>query len=365
MRELALLALALAVGYVAGPSVFFSMCAAVILWTFAKGEAEHTLAIALPAIFRAALFAGAFHFETPSQIVDLAIGNADPVGLILKQDLWWARYLVTYPVIAAVDHWGMRFSDAFALYSTAVLPLTVMVLLKTLRAWRQLDERSHLIAGLAFLVLVAGVATQMNGRLIPAHLGIGIIMLAQSRVAATRHLGLKEGLLLAFGVVLSHMTSGTGLVAYMVLSATAVLFAGAGIGRARVLAVLWLITAAYGPLLYLDLTKNVDYFGGGPQAAVTMLQHGPGRYLLLDARIAIAAIAAALLAVALLWRLRAAVARIPRPLWPAVVALPVTSLGGLYGYSTLTMGIPPAVLLAVAVAVAFALRRPDSETDDN
>lgn len=346
------LALAVLVGFLIGPSIFFSVCAGAFLWVVASDRAERTLAIALPVAFRVALALGAFHFEPPIQIFDLAVRNVPPVGLIQQQDLWWPRYLVAYPAIAAMDQWGMRFADAFALYTTALLPLTASALLAAVRTWRRLSERSALAVGLALAVAVALLATQMNGRLVPAHMGMAAVLLAQARIVVRRHLGLPEGLLLGAAIMLGHMTSGTGLVAYAVLVAGSILIVLLRIEPERILAVLWVLSVVFGPVLFRDLLKNVDFYGGGAGAILTMLDHGPGTFFRRDLRLAAVALAVAASVVVVLWRLRHRILAAPRALWPALLALPVTSIGGLYGYSALTMAIPAAMILAAAGGLA-------------
>ena len=346
----------LLLAYAIGPSVFLSACVGVLLWSIATGPAEHVLALALPIAFRLALAAGAFHFETPTQIVDLAERDIEPLSLFLAQDLWWPRYFVVYPSILVMDRWGMRFADAFALYCAAILPMSAMVLLAVVRVWRRLDELTALAVGLGFAVLVAAIASQMNGRLIPAHIGMGIILLAQARIISNAHVGAREGLLLCVGMVLSHMTSGTGLVAFAVVVAGSVLTVWLGIDRALTLGLLWVLTALFGPLLFSDLVKNLDYYGGGIGAVVTMLDHGPGVLLRREPWTAPLALGAGAVVLLGLWRIRARLLAIPRALWPSALAIPVTSIGGLYGFSTLSMALPAVLVLLMSAVLGWTAR---------
>jgi hypothetical protein len=350
-------AIVLVAAYLVGPQVLLTACAGVLLWVLATSPAERALALVLPIAFRLAFALGAFAFEPPVQIVDLGHRGVNPFTLFLDQDLWWARYLVAYPSIAVMDQWGMRFADAFALYCTALLPITATVLLASVRTSRRLDERAAFLVGLGFAVVVAAIATQMNGRLIPAHIGMGVIVLAQARIVAARAVGMREGVMLVVGLVLSHMTSGTGLVAYAVVIACGALIMAIGIDRLRMAALLWFLSAMFAPLLYRDLLKNLDFYGGGPAAIVTMLDHGPGTFLRRMPIVIPLALAAVGVVLAVLWRLRRRLLAIPRPLWPAVVAIPVTSVGGLYGYSTLSMGLPVLLLLAMTAVLSWSDRR--------
>jgi hypothetical protein len=327
-----------------------------LLWATASSRAERALAIVLPVAFRLALAVGAFHFELPVQIVDLATRGTDPLMLFLQQDLWWARYLVAYPSIVAMDHWGMRFVDAFALYSAALLAVTAMVLLASVRTWRRLTEPEAFVVGLALAALVGAIATQMNGRLIPAHIGMGAIVLAQARIFAQRALRLREGVLLGSGLVLSQMTSGTGLVAYADLLAWSAVAVVMRIDRAQVLAIVWVLSAFFAPLLLRDLLKNVDFYGGGVTAIIAMLDHGAGIVLRRQPSIAFIALAAAVLGIAVAWRSRGRLLRLSRALWPPVLAIPVTAVGGLYGYSTLSMALPSLLILLVCAAIGWSSR---------
>lgn len=361
MRATHLVAFAIVIvlAYLAGPSVFLSTCAAVLLWIAATSPAERALALVLPVAFRLALALGAFQFEPPVQIIEVALRDeSDPLSLIVQGDVWWARYLVAYPSILATDHWGMRFADAFALYCAAILPISAMALLAAIRVWRRLDETRAFAVGVGFSVLVAAIASQMNGRLIPAHLGMTLIVLALAHIVVARRIALREGLLIVLGMVLSHMTSGTGLVAYAVLVAGTGLVVGLRIDRARMAATLWLVSVLFAPLLFGDLIKNLDYYGGGVGAVLTMLDHGPGILLRRQPWTVPLAVLAAAGLVAGVWRGRARLRVIPRALLPAALAVPVTAVGGLYGFSTLSMALPALLILLMAAAITWSGREP-------
>jgi len=159
-------ALGLVLAYLAGPSLLPSAVIAVLLWAFATSPATRALSLVLPFAFRILLAVGAFQFEPPVQILDLMARGVDPIRLVAQQDIWWARYLVAYPAILMTDHWGMRFSEAFALYSAALLPVTAVVLLASVRVWRRLEELEEFLVGvgIALVVVASAGATGLSHR---------------------------------------------------------------------------------------------------------------------------------------------------------------------------------------------------------
>jgi hypothetical protein len=87
-----------------------------------------------------------------------------------------------------------------------------------------------------------------------------------------------------------------------------------------------------------------------------MLDHGPGVLLRGEPWTVPLALGAAAVVLFGLWRMRARVLAIPRALWPSALAVPVTSIGGLYGFSTLSMALPALLVLLMSAVLGWTGR---------
>jgi hypothetical protein len=344
-----------------GPDVLFAAIAAGILTLFARTRSELAGALVLPALARLALAGGLFHFNPPSQIVDLVTRGVDPMALLLQNDIWWPRYLLTYPAVIAMDVWGLRFGQSFALYTAAVLSVEVAVLYRIVESAR-LPDRQPMSMRLRALILVMlvvlcfGLASRMNGRLLVAYVGLAIILAAQSEAAGRGRFTPASWAMIAVGLVMGQMSTGVGAVAaaQAVIGSLVAGWRSPEERRAVGLAVL-LLVAVSGPFLYRSELKNVLFFGGGATAIIGLLEHGAGGYVLdrPPLLVAIALVAIVLGVAAITAVTRGWPSRIPLGLRPVGVALPIALAGGLFGFSTLTMVIPPVFALA-AFGVAAA-----------
>ena len=100
---------------------------------------------------------------------------------------------------------------------------------------------------------------------------------------------------------------------------------------------------AFSISLTVGAVQNLEYFGGGTSGLVAMLDHGLGRFFLRFgplgvASVGIIAFCAAALSLGAAWRLPIRSALL-------VLALLPVALGGLFGISTLVVGIVPLVLV--------------------
>lgn len=345
-----------------GPDALFTAASIAILLLVSRDRLEQATAVFLPIAARAMLALGLFRFESPDQVVDLAARAVSPIVLVMQNDIWWPRYLLTYPAVWGMDLWGMRFDQTFALYSAAILPITVFTLYRAARDMISIEpdhrSRSDLVMIGILAVLVFGLGTKMNGRLIFAHLGMAVLLTTQTVAVGRRRLTRSTWALTALGLVMGQMSSGTGAVAAgQALVGTLVVGWRAGNLRGS-LPGLALMFAIAGPFLYRSEIKNVIYFGGGFDAIPGLLHHGAAGYLLdRPPLLALAVTIAVALVGATIVQLRGGRLRGVRPEWsPALVSLPLAAAGGMFGFSTLTMVLPGIFLLVTAAGVTVVDR---------
>jgi hypothetical protein len=345
----ALLALLLAV--LVGPDATFVAVSVLAMLLLARSDVERAAAIALPVVARLTLAVGFFHFAPPDQVIDLAARDVSVFALVLQNDIWWPRYLFTYPAVAAMDVWGLRFDYSFGLYCAAILPFEVLVLYRAGEAALKGLRTGHISrVPLIFMLatLIFGLGSLMNGRLIPAQIGLATLLCAQTTVATRRRFGADTWGLTALGLTMSQMSSGTGIVAYA--QVVCGLLVVAVVTRRAVWSViggLALLSGIAGPFLLRSLEKNITFFGGGLDAIPGLLHHGVGGFLI--DRPALLFVAVVALVVALVW-FRVVLwprlfRRLPAIYLPAIIAILLALGGGLFGYSTLTMIFPPVFLL--------------------
>lgn len=261
-----------------------------VLWALARDREERALALVLVIGARAALALGALEFVPPSQVVEMLETTGGDLGRLMQHErwgVWWPRWIFTWPAVAMPP-----LERSFALWSAAVLPVEAFLAYRaaTLAA---AGVRARFALGLVIGAAVMAVAALMNGRLIVAHTGMALILVAQSAALRDRAFAPWTWPALVLGTLMGHMTTGAGLVAYSqaVGGALAVGALGARTTRAAALFSAAL-TIALGPLLFGDVWKNLTFFEFD---AIALLRHGPGDALL---RYPILALGALLLGVA-------------------------------------------------------------------
>ena len=289
--------------------------------------------------------------------------KAAPIDLLLRMDLWGPRYVIAYPAVLIAERWDVSLDEAFGYFMAALLAVQAFVLTKTVEKavadQRSLGRSKVGIAAL-FVIWVFGLGQFMNGRLVPAHLGMALVLYAQVVCCLRGRVGAVGWLLQAAGLLLSMMTSGTMMVAFFQIALMPVIMMGAGIRARRwlplILSTLLILLAAW-PLVRDGIDKNLTFWGGSGQPLITMLEHGWGEFfqgqpLLVFVVGTVGAVYA--FATSRVWRRQ-------RVLRPLLLNLPLATLCGLYGYSTLSMGLPAlAILPTTAVIGVLALRRPAS-----
>lgn len=353
---------------------------------------------------------GAFVFTFPPQVRPYAASGVNPLERLIPADLgessyerqlpvdvWGPRYAAVYPAVALSQLWsaptimplldvprlarlealegpsGTPLDEAFTMYGALLLGVEAFALTQV---WGTVVGRSaaasspRLAAGALLWLIVNGIATQMNGRLVPAHLGMALLLWGQVRWIRQRKLGLAEWCLITLGFLLTGMTSGTIMVGLgqIVLGS---LFVARSASPSRVPT--WLALALpivpMMPFINEGLFKNVQFFEGEEGAAGSvlegLLQHGLGAWLWSDPPITVLLVFAALLIGAVYWRWALGSYRARPHMLPLLISPPIAVAGGLFGYSTLTMMLPSAELLTALtlsgrwlVWLSPSLRRP-------
>lgn len=314
------------------------------------------LSLLLIALFLAAILVGLKRFEVWDQIT--ALENAETSDLLLSPGgihPHALRFMLMMPVVLAARWLSIDQDFLFSLVCWAAITGTAAMSSKILGALRTgLPTPWHRHFAPPYLFLTA-IALAMHGRIILSFTGLTLLVLSQVQwqgelLTSHRKLGIR----IFWGFLLTSVSSGTLMVAALFTIAFILWMPLSTLPRIRrrnfpLMGLGLLLIAGASPLLFIGVKKNLQFFGGGSNGLVHMLNHGPGKLLLalgresllLASGIAITGLGIGLIALAAatyLYRHQARVA----PVW---VALGCSMSVGVFGFSTLLSGLPALFIL--------------------
>ena len=293
----------------------------------------------------------------------LLLERANPLAAALDLHPHTLRLMVMEPALV-MGRYGWDPHAAFTVIGFGCIIATAMLL--AMAADRCLiPSADHPSDGGATLrtAAVLGLsipALAMNGRLLPAYLGLALVIALHLRWARPRHaVDRHRGWLVtgqALGILLSCVSSGTmGVVAgavalFWIGQAVAGWRSWSGLARSTVISGLVLLTV----LVLAFAGKALRFFGGDPWQ---VLSHGPGA-VILGVRDHLSASAGSLVGTALAtvlllvvlgmtgwWAMRGR----SSPHQPLAIRIPLALAValGLCGWATLTMALPVVLMLAL------------------
>lgn len=292
------------------------------------------------AVLMLSVYFGVLQFELWGQVTSLkgtAVFDIDPTAA------HFLRYLVVYPIFWVADLSGLAYDLVFS-YVAVVLVFATSALIGFVASL--IARRRDLYHRLAFLGLVCMciVSMFMNGRILFAMLGYAYICANFIRWEYGES-GLMGTLVRNLaGHYLTTVSSGTFLVGVLfVLGWLAI-----KVNRDKPVAVYVLFAgflSAASPLIWLYLMKNINFYGGGVGGLFNMLNHGAGFVLHKFGTFVAVEVVVVVIAVAsvFVWFFGRLVGGI-RLLYVGIAA---ACFGGLFGFSTLMVGLPLVIALVV------------------
>lgn len=279
-------------------------------------------------------------WESEPQLEDLLM---NPHGL---------RLMLVFPIFALNDKTGIPCNWIFSQVVAGVVIFMSILVERTIHMLQ--GGRKGLVTANIVTTFFVTTSLLMNGRIAFALLGMAIF-LHTATAWEWSTLGLGNAVFRFISALfLASVSSGTFLVAIMALYSWLFYRLFRKVGKFRIMVsdvklavpfiiLLFLLT----PLLVVLVGKNVDFFGGGLSGVFGMLSHGTGKILYDADGLSIAFISIILLLVGFsLLVVMSVYRKIRLPVFTIVIG----ACGGLFGYSTLMMVVPPFVVLA-ALAV--------------
>lgn len=274
------------------------------------------------------------------------------------------RYYLVRPFFELSRATGI---DADRFYSPVAAVLIVLTAYFVRAASRRATGRPvPAFAALCITLALLSISLAMNGRINFSFCGYAMIV-AVAADGRSLFSSLRRGLVAAMGLVMCSVSSGTFIVmaGFIALNELRILlpqlleFLVRRISlRVAPFFVAALLILLFSPITIVFFSKNVRYYGEGLSAVWAMLDHGAGA-LVKSADPALLVVGGVLAMSAglvyLVLVLLRPDARIP------LIAAGAASLGGLFGYSTLTLSIPSALATFLVLLLPARHRRSPRE----
>ena len=316
--------------------------------------------------FAALTAAGIKSFSIWEQVLDIHAQGWTLAGLYEVRHPHFLRYVVASPVFWISDATGLSNDLVFDAVCLALLPALILMLRSIMTIPQSGGPSETRIAATALIMF--SVAYYMNGRGLFGLFGYAMVLLALKRLFVSRKWSIASFLLCLLGTLLCSVSSGVFTVAlvFMALGTLTAIFGPFAIpapSRILIAVSALVIFGLFQEFLFIGIAKNLDFYGGGPDAAWDMLQHGPAQYItLINPELLLLTIPMVsmiiYISVLLLRKLQAADAI-------AVLGLVTAVGGGMYGLSTLSVALVPLLVIryqAIARVVADAVQAPPLNT---
>lgn len=292
-------------------------------------------------------WSGAFGYTIWGQIIDIA--GSDPLWLLQQGHTHALRLMVVLPALYAAQNTPYSADAIFGLYvGLAIVAAGYLAARAACLAATGSLASIRFFSSPVLLGLIL-VATQMNGRIAFAFFGFSLIVGAQVAFEMGRFRSiwwlLAQSLL---GLFFMSVSTGAFLVGVATIFRLAVLpypinWPYASKSRFLILAVSLGVLIGLYRLIRDAVFKNIEFYGGGWGGALRMLQHGLGRFLPTDPPFLLLLAAAALaIGIPILGWLGHKLRR-HDPRGPIYMGLLFAACGGIFGLSTLMVGIPLAL----------------------
>lgn len=215
------------------------------------------------------MFSSVHDFHLWSQVTFLQ-GSTPDFSRIYTQ-AHFLRYLLVYPIFVAGDTFSLDTNEIFNALCFVMLFYISKNCVKTSQYYLKYNV---LVSALFFTFIFVTVSAFMNGRILFAFLGFSYLIVTVHRWELHR-LG-NRGLFIRLFIVLllCSVSSGTFLLCIIFLLAWSVVT----IQRRKkaLYPYIALLMIVLGPIISLYIFKNADFYGGGVAGVVNMLQHGAG-----------------------------------------------------------------------------------------
>ena len=267
-----------------------------------------------------------FQFEAWGQVVLMYSYYAPFTDLVDHPHFY--RYLATYPGLFAADYLGY---SIFSVYIVFFMVGTGFILYKICK---HLDNKYLFYV----LILIMPFHSLMNGRGVLSWFG-WVLAIYIIRLSYSKKFGIWEGILVALSLLTASVSTGTFAVTFIVLMLGAIhrlwLTKNAKLGFTIVI-----IFFLFSNYFIVSFTKNNEFYEYGRESAIiNMLDHGLGGALLQSWAVLIILMIVSVLTPVIIHFLFKHIG------FREIIVLAAPTIGGLFGFTTLTLVVPAYIIL--------------------
>ena len=289
----------------------------------------------------AAAYSGLHKFQLWEQVTFLRGTTPDFSNIFVQAH--FLRYSLVYPIFIISDNFGVSADGVFNSFCFLMLFFIARNCVNITSFYvRKNEVLIIIIFGLFFFLL----STLMNGRIIFALYGFSYLLFSIQRWESYNLQNFGLFLRLFPALFLCSVSSGPFLLCVVTLS----LWSMTSVNRQKRGMYIYFggFLAVISPLILLFLLKNITFFGGGVYGALNMLNHGLGKiFYQLDL---ISLILFSLIIINICF-LAAGLFRYLKGYRLLFIFIASSTFGGLFGYSTLSVGIIPLSVFLVSSSI--------------
>jgi len=262
------------------------------------------------------------------------------------------RLLIAYPGYIISEFYNIELNTGFSYYGISMFVIMYMLIANTLLKLSVIKNFFLMKMILAVIPLLI-LPLLMNGRLIAAYLGFTILINLFVRLFNNEDLGkIKIFVIGSIGLILTMVSSGTMVVSALYIIFLSYVFNQKHIKSKRFIKKALIFLLVLSPIFYkllsyywLMFMRNVNYYGGGINGTIDMLNHGIGRYLPKNNGAIVFIIILAFVIIFLnIVYLNKLIKKRNRKI-TIIAGINISLYGMLFGYSTGLMMIPPLIIL--------------------
>lgn len=262
------------------------------------------------------------------------------------------RLLIVYPGVMISKAFRLTIDLGVTIYSASLMILIVFFMMRMLNIIGKESRLTSLLSG----IFVLALSIVMNGRLIFVFFGVSLLALYELKYREKETSIFALQIITGVAVSFTMVSSGTMMIsmAYTLLILPyrwkkTVRFNEKVVFILTILISLIPVISLVLPYIVMMTCRNIDYYGGGIQGTINLINHGLGRYINTGSKalMLLLFVMGAMVVLINIHVFRHRVSRPDNPDLPLILLVNLSVYGSIFGLSTGMTGLIPFLVLAI------------------